>query len=290
MPGNQNMCVSTRAFGIQHPYAYCVKPSDEMVPDQMTQGGLTMENTEHVLGGLLNYVDYLTLDADSATADICKQQNDDGSVGRGLIGNRYMLQTDIKCRILTETGVSGEAYLHKYMDNATTIGGMLTGGRPSNDVTGLIPSTFASSGKIGGSVLDIIGAFTGDTKPYCMPVSLKCHVIDSRDSGNNFKGYTPYVHLTLDDVRDLDVSLFVNQTKPPIPIPPSNESFTNFYNSNNIINENIIYQNMDKIQQVSEFNSEIHPVNFQDEFLIKTYYIGFSIFIIILIFKLLNKK
>lgn len=287
---DSNKCVSSssQGFGIQHPYSYCVKPSEEMVPPTVTSGGLSMKNTETVLKGLMNYVDYLTFDATPGTAIDCLDYK-----SAGLIGNRYVLKTDIKCRIVDPvTGtISGEAYLHKYMDNAETIGGILTGGRPQNDVNGLIPSSFASAGKVAGSVGNIMTSFTGDTKPLCMAVSLKCHVIDSKNDANSYRGASPFVHLALDDIRNIHKSLYHDDKQPDIPATICYESFTNLniFSTNNI-NENIIYQNMDKIQGSSDFESALNVVNFQDEFLVKSYYIGFSIFLIIIIFKLLNKK
>jgi hypothetical protein len=297
---NSNICVSTKPLGIQHPYSYCVKPSNQMVDSKFTQGGLTMKNTGMVLGGLLKYVDYLTINANSATATEC---NDDFS--RGIIGNRYVLKTNIKCRRVDITGatISGEYYLHKYIDNAATIGGLITGGRPQPDVTGLIPSTFASAGKIGGNVMDIMTAFSGTTSPYCMEVNMRCHVIDSKNSKNNYKKFSPNVYLSLDDIKDIDHTLFAS--KPNVPIMPEEESGASGvappFSSNtggtpaggegftNLI-DNIIHQNSDKIQSLTEFENAINKINFQDEFLIKTYYVGFSILLIILIFKLISKN
>ena len=310
---NPDICISNKPLGIQHPYSYCVKPSEDMVPTNFTKGGLSMKNTGKVFSGLLSYIEYLTLDATPGTADVCK---DDFS--RGIIGNKYFLKTNIKCRAIDETGatISGDHYLHKYIDNATTMGGLITGGRPQNDVNGLIPATFGSAGKIGGNVMDIMTAFSGDTNPYCMKVNMRCHIINSENLATNYKGFSPDAYLSLDDIREIkDESLFqirkpiipdipeevaepVAPTQPlaggtgpgtePEPGPgtepePGGETF------NNIIN-NIIYQNSDKIQSVTEFEKAINQINFQDEFLIKTYYVGFSILLIIIIFKLINKK
>lgn len=295
---NSNICVSDTMIGIQHPYSYCVKPSEEMVPTNFTKGGLSMKNTGKVLGGLFNYVEYLTIDATSGTKNICKD-----NFRKGIIGNKYVLKTNIKCRAIDQAGatISGEYYLHKYIDNSTTIGGLLTGGTPVNDVNGLIPATFASAGKIGGNVLDIVTAFSGDTNPYCMKVNMQCHVINSKNSALNYKGFSPDVYLSLEDIQDIDESLFINKRKPIIPnipkqveapvepIQPLAEETTGGQGFTNII-DNIIYQNSDKIQSVTEFENAINQINFQDEFLIKTYYVGFSILLIIIIFKLLNKK
>jgi hypothetical protein len=290
---NPNICISDKPLGIQHPYSYCVKPSAEMVPTNFTQGGLSMKNTGAVLSGLFNYIDYLTLDATPGTADVCK---DDFS--RGIIGNKYFLKTNIKCRAIDEAGatISGDHYLHKYIDNASTIGGLITGGRPQNDVNGLIPSTFASAGKIGGNVMDIMTAFSGDTNPYCMKVNMRCHVINSENEATNYKGFSPDAYLSLDDIRELkDETLFKDNIKPRIPDIPeetTTEEFTTITpdaNINNII-DNIIHQNTDKIQSITELEKAINQINFQDEFLTKTYYVGFSILLIIIIFKLINKK
>jgi hypothetical protein len=289
---SSNICISDKPLGIQHPYSYCVKPSEEMVPTDFTQGGLSMNNTGKVFSGIFSYIDYLTLDATPGTADVCKD-----NVSKGIIGNKYFLKTNIKCRAIDATGatISGDHYLHKYIDNASTIGGLLTGGRPQNDVNGLIPSTFASAGKIGGNVMDIMTAFSGDTNPYCMKVNMQCHIISSENSATNYKGFSPDAYLSLDDIREIkDETLFKDNIKPRIPDIPetTTEEFTTITpdaNINNIIN-NIIYQNSDKIQSVTELEKAINQINFQDEFLIKTYYVGFSILLIIIIFKLINKK
>jgi hypothetical protein len=326
---NPNICISDKPLGIQHPYSYCVKPSAEMVPTNFTQGGLSMKNTGAVLSGLFNYIDYLTLDATPGTADVCKDNS-----GNGIIGNKYFLKTNIKCRAIDEAGatISGEHYLHKYIDNASTIGGLITGGRPQNDVNGLIPSTFASAGKIGGNVMDIMTAFSGDTNPYCMKVKMRCHVINSENEAANYKGFSPDAYLSLDDIRELKDETLFQPRKPIIPaiqeaveepvqptqplaggagaagaaggagaagaaggagagttpglVPPRATPRAGFTN----IIDNIIHQNTDKIQTVTAIENAINQINFQDEFLIKTYYVGFSILLIIIIFKLINKK
>ncbi len=314
---NPNVCVSDKLLGIQHPYSYCVKHSEEMVPTNFTKGGLTLKNTSKVLGGLFDYVEYLTIDADVGTKNICKTKK-----GKGIIGNKYVLKTNIKCRAINQDGttISGEHYLHKYIDNSTSLGGFITGGTPQNDVNGLIPATFASAGKIGGNVLDIVNAFSGDTIPYCMKVNMRCHVINSKNSALNYKGISPDVYLSLDEIEDIDETLFLNIRKPIIPnipkevqapveptqplaggaggtggagagttpelVPPRATPRAGFTN----IIDNIIYQNTDKIQSVTALENAINQINFQDEFLIKTYYVGFSILLIIIIFKLINKK
>jgi len=283
MGGEQ--CVVTTKFGIRHPYSYCVKPTKSMVDTQFTDNEYTMENTKMVLGGLWNYVDYITIKANKGTRDECRAIPAEGQeVGQGIIGNKYVLKTNIKCRIVDVAGtVSGENFLHKYIDNTTTLGEALAGGEPQDDANGLLPSTFASAGKIGGNVVDVISAFSRESKPYCMKANLNCHIIDSKEKENTYKGPSSDVYLSVKDIKDIDSSSF-SGSKPVIPpIAKGRLGFTNLI-------DNIISENNDKIQGLSEFENVLNTINFQDELLVKTYYIGFSIFLIILIFKLINKK
>jgi len=279
-------CVVTTTsspFGISHPYSYCVKPTKSMVDPTITGNGFSMENTVRVLGGLMNYVDYLVVKAEKGTRDECRKYWD--NKGPGIIGNKYVLKTNIKCRVIDSTGtISGENYIHKYIDNTTTLGEFLAGGEPQEDANGLLPSTFASAGKIGGNVVDVISAFSVESKPYCMKSVLNCHIIDSQDKSNNYKGWSPEVYLTVNDIKKLDTSSFWGDSKPKIPpIASGRLGFTNLI-------DNIISENNDKIQGLSEFENVLATINFQDELLVKTYYIGFSIFLIILIFKLIHRK
>ena len=69
-----------------------------------------------------------------------------------------------------------------------------------------------------------------------------------------------------------------------------------FDNNELTINDNIIKQNMDKIQNLSNIDKIVNSINiekvihFEDELLVKIYYVGFSIFLILLILKLVLKK
>lgn len=270
-------CIATSAFGFQHPYSYCVKPTKEMVPP-FTENGWTMENTKSTLKGILDYVDFLTVKATSGSKNICKD-----NAANGLIGNKYVLKTNIKCNIvLPGTGdISGTGYIHKYIDNTTTLGALLTGGEPQDDMNGLIPATFASAGKIGSNVMGVVSAFSAESKPYCMAVLMNCHVINSKEQEKSYKGFSPVVYMSIEDIKNTDASSFVN--KPPIPTIKKQAGFANLI-------DNIINENTDKIQGGSEFENVLNSINFQDEILVKTYYIGFLILLIIVVFKLINKN
>jgi len=312
-----NKCIVENNFGIQHPYAFCVQPSDKMVPP-MAGGGFSMTNTGNVIKGIVNYVDYLTLDAGAASAAECTDSN-----SKGVIGNRYLLKTNIKCKAIDANGsaIAGDHYLHKYIDNVTIGGNWLTGGRVLSDVTGIIPSTFGSATRIGDNVFDVMSAFSGDTKPYCMAVSLQCHVVDKNPNGS-YKGFSPGVYVSIDDINDIDTSLFPTGStgatlKPVIPTlttiqnrateaetartaaaaAAAREAETNAANAGggggqgfSNINDNIIQQNIDKIQNMSEFHDFNVNNNNDYDIFINSFYIGFSILLILIMFKLLNKK
>jgi hypothetical protein len=254
-----------------------------------------MKNTGNVIKGIVNYVDYLTLDAGAASAAECTD-----SKSKGVIGNRYLLKTNIKCKAIDANGsaIAGDHYLHKYIDNVTIGGNWLTGGRVLSDVTGIIPSTFGSATRIGDNVFDVMSAFSGDTKPYCMEVSLQCHVVDKNPNGS-YKGFSPGVYVSIDDINDIDTSLFstgpTGATQRPV-IPTlttiqnrATEGSGNGQGFSNI-NDNIIQQNIDKIQNMSEFHDFNVNNNNEYDIFINSFYIGFSILLILIMFKLLNKK
>ena len=282
--GDPQMCVVNNFGGFSHPYAYCVKPSSKMVNSGDLKSNLGMKNTGKVLKGIFNYVNYLTINANSATASECLYE------GKGVIGNKYVLKSNSKCKVVNSNGdILGEQNLHKYINNQNDGGGFMTGGQPLPDVNGMIPSTFSSAAKIGGNIFDLLTSFSGNTKPYCMKANMKCHVIDNVKY-KKYDGNSPDVYLSIDDINKLNNTDFSGNTKPNIPTTISGENFSNLINNIDTINKNIIDQNIDKIQNFSEFDKMLNTINFNDELLVKTYYIGFSLLLLIIMFKLLYKK
>ena len=311
--GESQKCVVDEVFGFQHPYSFCVKPSEKMVnTGSFDRGGLLLNNTAKVLGGMFNYVDYLVTNPDVGTAEQCKYN------GRGVIGNKYVLKTNIECTPVDSTGKiittpGSTPYLHRYINNISTGASFLTGGQTNKDTTGLIPSTFSSTTKIGENIYDLITSFTGRTKPYCMKASVNCHIIDYNIRGirgpRNYNGSSPDVYFAIDQLKDLTPNDFPNGaiTVPtvtePVSIPPPNsETFNNMDSTFMSVTDNIIKQNMDKIQNLSDLDKVLNSINFdnvlnldntlkfEDELLVKTYYVGFSILLILIILKLVFKK
>lgn len=320
--GDSQKCVVDEIFGFQHPYSFCVKPSDKMVnTGSFDKGGLLLNNTAKVLGGMFNYVDYLATNPDVGTADQCKYN------GTGVIGNKYVLKTNIECTPVDSTGKiittpGSTPYLHRYINNISTGASFLTGGQTNKDTTGLIPSTFSSATKIGENIFDLISSFTGRTKPYCMKARVNCHIVDYNIKGvrgnRNYSGSSPEVYFAIDQLKDLTSDDFPNGaiTVPTVTEPPpssttqesTSESFNNIEPTFMSVTDNIIKQNMDKIQNLSDIDKVLNSINFdnavnfdnalnldnalnfEDELLVKIYYVGFSIVLILIILKLVLKK
>jgi hypothetical protein len=297
--GDSQQCVVDELFGFQHPYTYCIKPSDKMVDtNTFNKGGWTLDNTAKVFGGMFNYIDYLVADPNIGTSEQCLYQ------GKGVIGNKYVLKTNIECTPVDSTGkiitVSGETpYLHKYINNITDGSSFLTGGQSNADLTGVIPSAFYSATKIGYNITDLVSSFTGKVKPYCMKTSVKCHLVDYDNEGvkgpRNYSGNSPEVYFGIDDLKRLKPDNFSNGA---ITIPttisgnlvqPNLDKFDNITPTNVNINDIILKQNMDKIQNLSTVDKVLNSVNFEDELLVKIYYVGISLILILLVLKLVFK-
>jgi hypothetical protein len=311
--GDSQKCVVDELFGFQHPYSFCVKPSDKMVETRkFNKGGWSMDNTARVFGGMFNYVDYLVSDPQIGTSEECLYY------GKGVIGNKYVLKTNIQCTPVDSLGniiaVSGETpYLHKYINNITDGSSFLTGGQSNADLTGVIPSAFYSATKLGYNVTDLVTSFTGKVKPYCMKASVKCHLVDYNMDGvrgtRNYSGNSPSVYFALDDLKRIKPDNLSNgaitipniQTTPPPTTMPTSETIPsptteNYDNNEPNISDNIIKQNIDKIQNFSDIDKMLESINiekainFEDELLIKIYYVGFSIFLILIMLKIVFKK
>jgi hypothetical protein len=298
-------CIVDEIFGFQHNYPFCVKPSDKMVDTStFNRGGLTsLDNTAKVFGGMFNYVNYLVSDADKGTAQECLYNN------KGVVGNKYVLKTNIQCTPVDSLGniitPSGETpYIHKYINNITDGSSFLTGGQSNAHLTGVVPSAFYSLNNVATNVIDLVSSFTGSTKPYCMKASVKCHLIDYNMYGvrgtRNYSGNSPSVYFSINDLKRIKAENLSNGaiTIPTIqtPPPPSTPTTENYDNNEATISNNIIKQNIDKIQYLSNIDKILESINidkvvkFEDELLVKMFYVGFSIFLILIILKLVFKK
>jgi hypothetical protein len=162
-------------------------------------------------------------------------------------------------------------------------------------------------------MIDLVSSFNGSTKPYCMKASVKCHLVDYNMDGvrgtRNYSGNSPSVYFALDDLKRIKPDNLSNgaitipniQTTPPPTTMPTSETIPsptteNYDNNEPSISDNIIKQNIDKIQNFSDIDKMLESINiekainFEDELLIKLYYVGFSIFLILIMLKIVFKK
>uniref|UniRef100_A0A6C0DXZ4 Uncharacterized protein n=1 Tax=viral metagenome TaxID=1070528 RepID=A0A6C0DXZ4_9ZZZZ len=298
-------CVVDAMGGLTHNYRFCIAPPRADLMEQPTPLG--MRNVGNVFTELTHYIDYLIVRPDNKTSTECIQ----ATTQKPLIGNRYVLKTGLKCLqvdINTKSVVCGpdnkpvEKILHKYVNNVSDGSSFLTGGQPVAIGNGLIPAIAGNITTLGTNIVNVAGSFTEPSKPYCAEAKMACHSMSGKDSPYNYSGDSPDgLFFSLNDLRDFKAEDFVSGfVKPNYPLPSqitntclSGNGFKNMeeiQNDINIINKNIIDQNSDKLIYPSNIDNIIDSINFNDTTLVKTYYLGLSLFMLLIMFKLLYSK
>ena len=312
---DKNRCVIDAMGGTMHNYRFCVRPPPT---DYLTPGGpLTMTNVGRVFNELSKYVDYLIIKPDGATRDECYQIRENRS-DLPVIGNKYVLKTGLKCIPIDPTtnkticnqadNTPLEKTLYKYINNVSDGSNFLTGGGSNAGGNGLLPAIAGNIGTLATNIVGVATSFTQESKPYCMEAKMSCHVVSGEDSVYNYSGPSPTgLFFSLDDLRAMKADAFANEAKPAIPnnnqIIRSCISGSQFTNMNektdnediiNIINKNIINQNGDKLIYSSTIEDWMNVANvgidFNDSTLVKTYYLGLSLLMILIMFKILYGK
>ena len=220
-----------------------------------------------------------------------------------------------------------EKTLNKYIDNVSTGANFLTGGADVANGNGLIPSMAGNIEKLAYNIYDVAGSFTQESKPYCLEAKVKCHIVAGKDSLMNYSGASPDgLHFSLEDIKKMRADNFIHG-RPNVPTTIINScigkgGFKNIedntkdnienntkdsiennienniedsieYNIEDIIdyiNKNIITQNGDKIIYSSNIDNIIESVNFEDSTIVKIYYLGLSLLMLLIMFKLLYGK
>ena len=319
---DSNRCVINAMGGTTHNYSYCIRPPEQVV----TQGqrSLTMANVGKVFGELENYIAYLIVKPDKVTAAECKDAG-----GVPLLGNKYVLKTSLKCipvdkttgkTICNNDNTPKEKTLYKYINNVSTGSSFITGGRDVANGNGLIQSLTGNVEKLAYNIIGVAGSFAQESKPYCVEAKVNCHIVAGQDSVLNYSGPSPgNLHFSLSDITKMRADSFIDG-KPNVPLPIINSCISGVVraNFNNIedntedttedntkgnttgntniedtidyINKNIINQNSDKIIYSSNIDTIIDSINFEDSALVQTYYLGLSLFMLLIIFKLLYGK
>lgn len=167
-PVSNKKCVIKDFGGSSHPHNYCIAPLEEVAP--------TLDNCEpwgtdcisaH-LGGALRYTMGLVLDGDKVISSECKE-------GDNIIGNKYVLETNTKCKL--ENGKI--ATRHRYIDNSPGVN--IITGRKGRKGGGLIPSAFGAAMKAvpGKGFFD--NTLFGDSIPECKEVKVECHIMNKEN-------------------------------------------------------------------------------------------------------------
>lgn len=266
---------SMKFGGEPHPYSWCIKPVEEMVDEDMSPNPNGFKLTTEYIGGIFNYMDTLICNPEKGISVDCN----------GIIGNKYTLLTNSVCREVDSTGliVEENAKLYKYINNVSNGANILTGGRPSS-CKGILPSTLGSAVKI--NPIGIFTAIFGEAKPFCMKAKVKCHLVDKAAGGSSGKGGIStknpnIVTLDIEDIKNMDASDFHTETKPTIPTK------TMIYNKNPQLNEG--FSNINSNFLNNDNNNNINNLE-NDDIVIKIYYISLSLLLLLIMFKLLNKK
>jgi len=309
---DKRRCVIDAMGGTTHNYRYCIRPPPT---DYMTPGGaLSMTNVGRVFNELGKYVDYLLIRPDSATFEECIEHTSN----KPLLGNKYVLKTALKCIPVNPSNnkticnasdnTPMEKTLHKYINNVSDGSNFLTGGGENKGGNGLIQSVAGNIGTLGTNIVDVATSFAQESKPYCMEAQVSCHIISGPDSEDNYSGPSDATGLffSLDDLRKMKADNFANGNKPYIPRQTdivksciSGSTFRNINDNNNkknneniinILNQNIINQNSDKFIYPSNIDDFIDTINFNDSALVKTYYLGLSLLMLLIMFKMLYGK
>jgi hypothetical protein len=313
---DSNRCVIDAMGGTTHNYSFCIKPPPT---DYMDAGSpMSMANVGRVFNELSKYVDYLIIKPDTATRDDCYQIRAPGLPDKAVLGNKYVLKTGLKCIPInpstnkticnTADNTPIEKPLYKYINNVSDGSNFLTGGGSNAGGNGLLPSIAGNIGTLATNIVGVATSFAQESKPYCMEAKVSCHIVYGEDSVYNYSGASPEgLFFSLADLRAMKADAFASENKPSIPndaqITRTCISGSTFRNINentdgediiNIINKNIINQNDDKLIFSSNIedwmNINNSGLDFNDSTLVKTYYLGLSLLMILIMFKILYGK
>ena len=256
-------CIVDSLSGKTHPYGRCIKPLDEMInygKIRRKSGAFNMVGITEGAKGLVNYASALVTNPSNAISEDCKQ-----------LGNMYVMKTKVTCK-------NGNT-MHKFIDNIQDYN-ILTQRNDPN--LGIVPATIGSAARI--NPIGIFEAITEDPNPECIQVQLPCHIVKENDNDNsNYSGPSPPVWISKKDYQDLVNQNIINpKTKKPREKKYLREHLTNLHE---ILHDNLLQKN-----NLDKTNEELINNVDDQNILINTYYILFSLLLLFIIFKLTNKK
>lgn len=269
-------CIVDDFGGERHPYGYCVKPLEQMIDyDKIRNqsGAFNMVGITEGTGGMINYGMALVSDPRNAIANECG----------GKLGNKYILKSNLKCKNMPSENI------HTFIDNIANYN-FIT--QRQDDTLGIIPATVSSALRINGGPL--VKALYQDPKEDCIKVTLPCHLVDQHNSSNNYTGDVDNVPITVSQydelIKDGSVRPTASQRRERNRLRNSNtrSGYTNLYDSiHNYLDKNPILLNNDDNENK---NKNIEKSDFDEDMLFNLYYLLLSIFLLIILFKLLKKK
>lgn len=272
-------CIVDNFGGSKHPYGYCIKPLEEMIDyDKIRResGSSNMVGIEEGTAGIVNYATALVSDPRNALAEECK----------GMLGNKYVLKSQMKCKNMDEN-------VHSYINNVVE-NNVLTGRK--DNTLGIIPATIGSALSINGAPL--IRAMYEDPNQNCIKVTLPCHMIFSKKPENNYTGPVNDVPISVADYDRLIDTDDINPTaeqkafRENIRREAETETYANLHETiYGYLNENpqLLNKNTD-VDDPDDNQITEEKVDDDDDVLSNLYYLMLSIFLLYLIFKLISKK
>ena len=260
----QAQCIVDNFGGIQHPYNYCIKSKDGMInyDDIRNSEPSDMEGVKQSAAAIFNYTSALVGDPRNAIAEECN----------GLLGNRYILKSGMKCKNKPTENV------HIYVNNVADYNYLTS--RPESNL-GIIPAAINSTFDING--LNLIRALYEDPNQNCINANLKCHVVEKNKLINEETETVPI------SVRQYDELLEKGQIVPTSEQIAERETieaegYTNLHESIHNYLDNNSYLLPTKNLEIIQDNSD------DEDLLFNLYYLFLSVFLLFLIFKIINKK
>lgn len=275
-------CIVDNFGGATHPYSFCIKPIDEMIDQDKIKrqsGGFNMVGITEGAAGLVNYASSLVKDPSTAISSTCG----------GVLGNKYVLKTELKCKNLNEN-------VHSYINNITEFN-IITQREDSN--VGIVPAAMGSALQI--NALPILKALVDDPKQNCMKVELPCHIVD-KDSKTRFSGDSPTVAITVSAYDELvgnniitpsDAQRRERQVIEDSIYKEKKDPFTNLHESIHTYlddNPELLNMKQNNFYDNNNLDDIDNSNNVDNDILFNLYYLLLSVFLLFLIFKIINKK
>ena len=279
-------CIIDDFGGSTHPYRYCVKPLDEMIDyDKIKResGAFNMVGITEGASAIGNYASALIADPTNAISQECD----------GILGNKYMLKSAMKCKNMDEN-------VHSYINNVVEYNFITDRSSDDDGPLGVIPATIGSALSINGAPL--IRALYEDPQQNCIKVTLPCHLVvkkkkgDTAPSPDSFFGDVDDVPITISEYDRLigtgDIRPTTEQKAFREDLRKSaedeSEPYTNLHESiYGYLNDNPLLLNSNGENTDENKKEDEDEV---DDVISNLYYLTLSIFLLYLIFKLTTKK